>query len=366
MSQQNPEQNQQNGHKMISLQNIIEIVIKVGLVLLLILLCFMIIKPFVLIVVWGVIIGVMIHPFFVWVCNRMGNRVKLAATLTTFGLILILVVPGAFLTDSLVDGVQAVRQYLTSNETYIPPPSEDVKEWPVVGDYLYGSWSHASSNLSEFLDQYRPQLRSAGEWLISTAGKAGVGILQFVFSILISGFVLANSRSGSIFAKRLGNKLAGEQGSKLIHDAETTIRSVGKGIIGVSLIQSGLLAVGLFVAGIPGAALWALIGLFLGIIQIGTIPVIVPVVIYGFYTMSTTGAVILMIWMILISPLDNILKPIFLGRGAPVPMLVVFLGAIGGFISFGIIGLFLGAVLLSLGYQLLIIWLNNVQSEGSV
>lgn len=342
-----------------SVQESIDISLKVMLVMLLLFLCFLVLRPFILMVIWGLIIGVMIFPAFTWLTDKLKGRKKLAATLTTLGLVLILVLPTAFLTDSLLTGASVVRTYLTSSSELIPPPPESVGNIAIIGKSLYSSWSHASTDLSQFLAQYKSQIQSAGEWVLEKAGKAGVGLLQFVFSIIISGFVLANSKSGNSFAKRLGYKLAGEKGLKMVKDTETTIRSVGKGIIGVSVIQAFFIAIGLFVAGIPGAALWALIAMFLGIIQIGTLPVVIPVIIYGFYSMSTTWAVIFMIYMILVSPLDNVLKPILLGRGAPVPMLVVFLGAIGGFISFGIIGLFLGSVLLSFGYQLLQIWLEK-------
>jgi len=341
------------------IQQSIEITIKIGLVLLLVLLCYLILKPFLLILVWGLIIAVAIHPGFKKICSLVRGKTRLAAILTTFVMALILVIPGIFLADSLFTGVSVVKNYLISNEVLIPPPSESVKDWPLIGNSFYGMWNQASTNLSAFLEDIRPQLRSFGEWFISSAGKAGLGLLQFVFSILISGFFLANAEAGRGYAKKVGERIAGDKGLTMIRDAETTIRNVGKGIIGVALIQSVLAGIGFFAAGIPGAALWALMCLFFGVIQIGILPVVIPVVIFAFYSMSTIGATILLIWLILISPLDNILKPIFLGRGAPVPMLVVFLGAIGGFISFGIIGLFLGAVLLSLGYQLFLMWLKN-------
>jgi predicted PurR-regulated permease PerM len=341
------------------IQQSLEITIKIGLVLLLVLLCYLILKPFLLVLVWGLIIAVAIHPGFKKICKLVGARTKLASILTTLVLVLILIVPGIFLTDSLFTGVSVVKNYLTSNEVLVPPPEDSVKEWPLIGGSTYKIWNQASTNLSSFMAEYRPQLKSVGEWIISSAGRAGLGLLQFVFSIVIAGFFLANGESGRNYAKKVGDRLAGEKGLAMIHDAETTIRNVGKGIIGVALIQSVLAGAGFFAAGIPGAALWALMCLFLGVIQIGILPVVIPVVIFAFYSMSTTAATIFLIWMILISPLDNILKPIFLGRGAPVPMLVVFLGAIGGFISFGIIGLFLGAVLLSLGYQLFLLWLKN-------
>ena len=153
--------------------------------------------------------------------------------------------------------------------------------------------------------------------------------------------------------------LAGEKGADYAALAEATIRSVTRGILGVALIQSLLAGTGFMVMEIPGAGFWALICLLLSIIQIGIFPVTLPILIYVFSTADTTPAIVFLIWSIFVGILDNILKPILLGRGVKVPMTVVFVGAIGGFISYGIIGLFVGAVVLVLGYTLILAWLDN-------
>jgi predicted PurR-regulated permease PerM len=151
----------------------------------------------------------------------------------------------------------------------------------------------------------------------------------------------------------------------LIDVAERTVRSVASGILGVALIQALLAGLGFLVAGVPAAGLLTLICLITGVIQLGVVIVLIPVAIYLFSTATTTTAVGFLIWTILIAPIDNILKPMLLGRGVDVPMLVIFVGAIGGFLSSGIIGLFLGAVVLALGYKLLLVWLQQEETHSS-
>jgi predicted PurR-regulated permease PerM len=174
--------------------------------------------------------------------------------------------------------------------------------------------------------------------------------------------LLAYSEKAGKFIRELFVRLAGEKGNELVDSAEKTIRNVSLGIVGVALIQSSLAGIGFLVAGVPGAGLWALISLFLAIIQIGILPVCLIIVIFMFITAPTLTAVLLMIWCILIGPLDNVLKPLLLGRGSKSPMLVIFLGAIGGFILNGLIGLFFGAVILSIGYNLFNVWLKESES----
>jgi predicted PurR-regulated permease PerM len=182
---------------------------------------------------------------------------------------------------------------------------------------------------------------------------------MFAISLVIAGVLMASAKSGGQVAKKLFVRLAGERGPEFAEISTKTVRSVVKGIIGVSLLQSILAGLGFAVAGIPGAGLWALLCLFLAIIQIGIGPAIIPVIIYAFLKMSTLTAVILTVWLVLLAISDGPLKAVLMGRGASVPMLVIFLGAIGGFISFGFLGLFIGAVILSVGYKLLEVWLQK-------
>ena len=160
-------------------------------------------------------------------------------------------------------------------------------------------------------------------------------------------------------AGALSSRLDSQRGVGFLRDAETTVRNVARGIIGVAVIQAILAGTGFSIAGIPGAGLWAMLGLILCVVQIGLAPVSFLAVVYLYATASTFTATLFLIWSIFIGLLDNVLKPILLGKGAPVPMAVIFLGSIGGFIQSGIMGLFLGAVILSLAYKLLLAWLAS-------
>jgi predicted PurR-regulated permease PerM len=356
MDQANPPSNEHN-HVTRSL----EVTIKVGLVLALIVWCFMILKPFLMITLWGIILAVAIYPLFNWMSVRFGNRKKLASiVVTTFFLILILL-PILLLGGSLADAVGYLKESLIAGKSLIPPPPADVKSYPLIGPELFDLWQHASENLADVAKEYQAQLMAGGTWFISTLTSAGLGVLMFIVSIIISGVFLVFSDSGSEATRRIAVRLLGERGLETVANAEITIRNVARGILGVAFIQAVLAGLGFLVAGIPGAGLWALISFVLAIVQIGVGPVVIGVCVYAFLKLSTVTAILLTIYCAPLLVIDNVLKPILLGRGAPVPMLVIFLGAIGGFIAFGTIGLFVGAVVLSMGYNLFLMWLK---SEG--
>jgi predicted PurR-regulated permease PerM len=181
-------------------------------------------------------------------------------------------------------------------------------------------------------------------------------VLQFILSILVAGVLLAKAPECSAISRSLSNRLFGAQGPEFEDLAGSTIRSVTNGILGVAVIQSVLATLGFMVGGLPGAGLWSLIFLFSAVLQVGGI-VLIPAVIYMFAIASTTKAVLFMLWCIFVGVIDNVLKPLLLGRGVAVPIVVVFLGAIGGFLAIGTIGLFVGAIVLSVGHKLLLAWL---------
>ena len=230
-----------------------------------------------------------------------------------------------------------------------------------IGEPIAKTWTLVSQDLEEALRQASPLLKGFGSWLLSAAAGAGLALLQFVLAILISGAFLANSEAAGRMTQAVARRLAGEPGLEFARVAEQTVRSVASGILGVALIQALLAGLGFLVAGVPAAGLLTLICLLFGVIQLGVVIVLIPVVIYLFSTADTVTAVGFLIWAILVAPVDNILKPLLLGRGVDVPMLIVFVGAIGGFLNDGIIGLFIGAVVLALGYKLFFAWVT----EGS-
>jgi len=182
--------------------------------------------------------------------------------------------------------------------------------------------------------------------------------VQFVLSILVTGILLANASGCAAVSHSLANRLFGDQGPAFEELAGSTVRSVTNGILGVAVIQSIFAGLGFLVAGLPGAGLWTLIFLFCAVLQIGAL-VLIPAAIYMFAIASTTKAIIFLVWCIVVGLMDNVLKPLLLGRGAAVPAAVVFLGAIGGFLAMGIIGLFVGAIVLSVGYKLFLAWLEG-------
>ena len=316
-----------------------------------------ILSPFLLPAVWGIILAVASYPLFETVLNRSGGRRGIAAVAVSMMLLLIIIVPGYFLVHSLFTGMDSFGPF--DQDFKVPPPTEAVKEWPLIGDRVYSSWLLASENLGEAIKPIIPQLKEVAKKGLEMIAGLGFALLQFIFSIIICGIFLANAESSTKAVKEFAVKLSSDRGIELLHDAEVTVRNVARGIVGVALIQAILAGIGFAMAGIPAPGLWALLALVLGVIQIGVGPVMIVATIYLFSTTSGMVPVLFLIWSLIVGPLDNILKPILLGRGAPVPMLVIFLGSLGGFLQSGIIGLFVGAIVLSLAYKLLITWLHS-------
>jgi len=340
------------------MQLAIDIAIRIGVLALLIAWCFQILRPFITLVIWGTIIAISFYPLCLKLSDLLGNRIKTAASIMTVITLLLIILPSIQMVGSLVDGMTYLNDQIHRGEIKVPPPPDHIDTWPVIGKLLKSRWHEASVNLKATLTRYAPQLKAISLRLLELAMSTTMGLLQFTLSIIIAGVLMANAKGGGTLVRELFVSLAGERGSDFADISTITIRNVVKGILGVAIIQGFSAGMGFMVAGVPGAGLWAFLCLFLAIIQIGIAPVAIPVIIYMFYSADTLTAGLLMVWLILVMLSDNFLKPILLGRGAPVPMLVIFLGSIGGFISMGFIGLFIGAVILSLGFKLFREWLK--------
>jgi len=342
----------------------LEATIQIGLVILLLYWCFRIGQPFLQIILWGIIIAVAIHPGYERLKSALGGRDRLTATLITLLALIILLVPSYLLSQSLIDTAKEYSAHLDAGTLTLPPPSESVRTWPLIGEPFYNFWSLAANNLGAALSKMIPQLKKFGIPMLSAAAGAGVGILKFVVSIIIAGVLLANAAGGGQTARAIAVRLTGESGTRVVELAGATVRSVALGILGVALIQAFLASLGFLVAGVPGAGLWALLVLILAVVQLPTILILGPIIIYVFSTGNTVTAVVFAIWSVLVGISDAFLKPLLMGRGVDVPMLVIFIGAIGGFMASGIIGLFVGAIIFALGYKLFLAWLNeDTQAE---
>ncbi len=347
-----------------NLRRILEIVIRLGLILGLIIWCFNIVSPFIPLILWGGIIAVAVYPFQLLLLKRLPDRRLLAATSVTLLLLFALIVPSVMLSTTMVESGGAIAEKLSDDSVKIPAPPESIKDWPIIGKKLDSFWQLASRNLEEALAKLKPQFEVMGKWLLKAAAGAGITILQFLFSILIAGAFLFQAEISNQAARKIAARIAGTQGDTLVSLTVATIRSVAQGVLGIALIQSILSGLGMLVVGVPAAGLWALLVLILAVVQLPPTLVLIPVIAYVFYDASTVTAVIFAVYATFVATCDTWLKPLLLGRGVETPMLVVLLGAIGGMITEGVIGLFIGAVVLSLGYKYFIIWLDVDAQEN--
>lgn len=339
------------------LNRALETSIRLGLVALLAVWCFRIVEPFIIPLVWGLIIAVASYPGFVRLRGLLGGQRVLAGVAFVLIALVVLVVPAALLGGTIAHGAGSLVEGFDQGTIRIPAPPAGVADWPLVGEPIHGFWAAAAQNLESALLEVAPQVRATISWVLSMAAGLGLGLLQFIFAIVIAGVLLVQDQAGRRATCAIARRLAGERGVQFAGLAEATVRSVTRGILGVALIQSLLAGLGFLVVGVPAAGLWALLCLLLSVVQIGIFPVTIPILIYVFSKVEPMTFILFLVWSIFIGTLDNILKPILLGRGVAVPMAVIFVGAIGGFITSGIIGLFVGSVVLVLGYKLFLAWL---------
>ena len=333
--------------------------VQFGALLLLLWLCLKIVQPFIGLVVWGIVIAVAAQPYHASLSRKIGDRPKLSSVIMTMLGIAIIVIPAWILADSTISGLQSLSTSLEDGTIDIPPPGEDVAEWPLVGEKLYALWSQAESNLEGLLNKFEPQLKSFGETLLGAAASGAGGVLQMILSMIIAGALLNQAAPSYRITSNFFSQLMGpERGPSMALLSVSIIRSVVKGILGIALIQTVMGTLGMIVMGVPGAGLLGFVVLVVAIIQLPPILVLGPVAIWVYSFADPIPATVFLVYSIVVSSADAFLKPLLLGRGVEVPMLVILIGAIGGAVAMGIIGLFLGAVILALGYELLIAWLN--------
>ena len=330
--------------------------------------CLRIISPFVAPVLWAVIFAVALFPVFSWLKSKMGGRGGLAATVLTLVALALLIVPIVMLSTSMIGSVQTMTQGIQDGTLEVPAPPEGVAEWPVVGEKLSVAWGQASEDLQHFLVKYKDQLKPLWGWVVGQAASAGGSALVFVLAIIIAGLLMAKAEGAVSATTALATRLAGEGGADMVKTSGATIRSVVQGVLGVAVIQALLGGIGMLVVGVPGAGLWAGLILILAIVQLPPILVLAPAIAYVFTTSSTLTAVLFLIFGVVVSMSDAFLKPMLLGRGLEVPMPVILLGALGGMMLNGIVGLFIGAVVLALGYELTVAWVQRgaQPSKGTV
>jgi predicted PurR-regulated permease PerM len=340
-------------------RNSVAAAVQIGLLFLIAAWCLKIVTPFIGIIAWAAIIAVAIYPLHCKLAGAIGGRSKSSAIIIVLIGLSILLAPTWSLTGSSIETAEKLAVSLEEGTLQVPPPNEKVKEWPIIGKRVYGPWNEAATNLEATLQKHARQVKTFSSWLFKTVADTAFGILGFAFSIIIAGVLLLNAEAAYQAFRAIGRRLGGERGADFTDLAVATVRSVAKGVLGVALIQTFLAAVGLLVMDVPGAGIWASIILVLAIMQLPPLLVLGPVAIWVFSTAEPVPATVFLVYALIVSFSDSFLKPLLLGRGVDVPMLVILLGAIGGMISSGIIGLFIGAIILALGYQLFRFWLDE-------
>lgn len=340
----------------------IDRLIRIGLLILLVAISLIILAPFIIMLIWGVIIAVALFPLFKKSVNVLAHKKKLTAVLFTLAGLIVIIIPSFMLAESSAYGYQSLQQAFEEGRLTIPPPTENVNEWPLIGERLYNFWSLASHNLPELFEKYggqhSEQVKEFLRWLFDTLTGLSLTILQFMVSIVIAGVLLAQADLGANTTRKFAKRLVGDNADDFVKLTSGTIRSVVHGILGIALIQALASAILLIIFNVPVPVLWALFVLILAIVQLPALLILGPISIYMFSVLDTVPATMFTVFAILIGISDSFLKPLFLGRGVDIPMLVVLLGAIGGMLAFGILGLFVGAVVLALSYKLMMAWLH--------
>ena len=321
-------------------------------------------QPFATILLWAVILAVALYPAFSWLEARLGGRGGLAATILSLGLLALVVGPAVLLGGSAVDSLRSIAASLSEETFAIPPPSEAVKSWPLVGERLYQAWASAAEHLGDTLVRFAPQLGTLGTKVLGFAAGLVGGVLQFVLSIIFAGLMLRSADTLSATTRTIARRLTTRRGDVLVGMAAATIRNVSRGVIGVAILQAILAAIGLVVAEVPAAELIAIGVLVLAIIQIGPNILLIPVIIWVWTAMPTTTAVLFTVYMVPVMLFDNFLKPMLMARGLDTPMIVIFIGVIGGTLSYGLPGVFIGPVVLAVFYDLVTNWVSSADAAG--
>lgn len=340
----------------------LDLVISAGLLVILAVICYRVLAPFLGLLVWSLILAIVLYPLHQQLARRLGGRQGGAATLMVIVALVLVGVPVALLSSSLADSVIWLIDGVRNQSLQVPMPPARIAELPLVGAKLHAAWTLAATDLPALVLQLQPKIGELARAGLGFVGGLGGTILLFLLSFVVAAILMAYGSGGCGVAQALAVRVAGaERGSSFAQLATATIRAVALGVVGVAAIQALLIGMGLLLFGVPAAGVITIIVLVLGIVQLPatlvTLPIIAWIWLGGDYGTLAAGA--LTLWLVVAGLADNVLKPLFLGRGVDAPMPVVLLGALGGMVSGGIQGMFVGAVVLAIGYQLLMGWIYD-------
>jgi predicted PurR-regulated permease PerM len=342
-------------------RQLLDVLIRAGLIAVLAIFCFRIFVPFLNLMVWALILAITMYPLQVRLQRKFTNKGGLIATLIILVAFVIILVPTYLLGVAVAESIDHAKAIFDSGSFRVPPPADSVASWPLVGQKVFDLWQQASTDITGLAQKFAPQLKDAGLAVLATISGLGAGLLLFFAALIVAGILMAHGETGHRSAVEIASRLSGPvNGPQIAELCTATIRAVAQGVVGIAFIQMLLIGIGFVLMGIPGAGLLALAVLLLGIMQLPATLITIPVIVYVIATQGVSAmTVIFSVYVFVAGLADNVLKPLLLGRGVAVPMPVVLIGALGGMVTGGIIGLFIGPVLLSVGYQLFWRWVRE-------
>ncbi len=348
---------------------LLEVLIRAGLLGVFAVLCYRVLAPFLTLMLWALILAVALYPLHRSLARRLGGKHGVAASIVVFAGCLLIVTPTVLLVSSFESSVRKLVSDVQQNKLEIPAPRDGVREWPIIGEGIHDLWSQAHADLPGLMQELQPKILDLARKALVLGASIGIGVLQFLASFVIAGILMAYGEAGARMSRAISTRIMGsERGERFARLSTATIRTVAQGVIGIAFIQAVLIGLELLVAKVPWAGLLAAITLVFGIAQVPALIVTVPVIgyIWSIGTYGTGAAILLTIVLLLSGMLDNVLKPLMLGRGVDAPMPVILLGALGGLATAGILGMFVGATLLALGHQMFMVWLTGTPSSNIV
>jgi predicted PurR-regulated permease PerM len=343
-------------------RRLLDVFIRVGLVLALVLLCYLIFSPFLTMMLWALILTITLYPLHQMLATRIGGKQGLAATLVVLVAIGVIVTPTIMLASQFGDSIQDLVQSVRDNTLQIPAPSEKIAAWPIVGKKAHAIWSQAHDDLPGLVRSMQPKLSELATKALGIVAGLGGGLLLFLASFVIAGIMMAYGDPGTRAMKDIFERIFGiARGQEFAKLSTDTIRAVASGVIGIACIQALIIGVSLMIAGVPFAGVLAVVVLMFGVAQLPALLVTLPVIVWiwasGDY--DTVPAVVYTVVLFVGGLADNVLKPLMLGRGVDAPMPVILIGALGGMATGGILGMFIGATVLALGYQIFMRWVAD-------
>jgi predicted PurR-regulated permease PerM len=343
--------------------DLFEFMAKLGLLGFLLYWSVVLIRPFFPIVLWSLILTVTLYPAFNRITRLLGGRRKLAAAIVTALGVVVFTGPVIWLGTSMMEGLAALSERLNTGTIAVPPPSDEIKTWPLIGERLHYFWSLASTNLKTALREALPHLKPLTNAATGMAENAVTGIPIFLLSLIVAGFLFPPAPSLLEAIRMLSRRILPARGQEFVQLAGATIRNVSQGLIGVALLQAILSGLGFVIAGVPGSGLLTLAVLIFGIFQLPGI-VLLPAIIWAWSAMPTGAALAFTAFMVPVSLINHFLSPIVMAHGLKTPMVVIFIGVIGGALAHGLIGLFLGPIVLAVTWELIVAWVKYEEASA--